>query len=358
MRRLFLILLALSLAGCASQPDDQPFTPVEPGGPRVYSADAASNPVGVIPAATLRDTQRNKDIELSIEYPTRGGPSPLIVWSHGFGGSSRGYVGLSSYWAANGYVVIKPTHADTGRPLTEAADLGASQTPADWRNRVADMRVILDSLDRLEQQYPELQGKIDRERIGVGGHSYGAQTAMLLAGARAGGEAFADPRIDAVIAMSPQGPTPALGLTTESWRDVRGPILYMTGSLDQGADESQGPEWRRQAFELSPAGDKWFVSIEGARHMSFSGRLADLTTEDLRTPPQPIPERDRTTGRTVQRDPRQRSTQPLFLRERGVFGMIRTTSLAFWDAYVRKETSGREYLDRLQGRTDVEAATK
>jgi len=41
------------------------------------------------------------------------------------------------------------------------------QTPTDWRNRVRDITTLIDSLDRVEESYPELKGKIDRAKIGV-----------------------------------------------------------------------------------------------------------------------------------------------------------------------------------------------
>src|SRR5260370_25488784 len=88
-----------------------------------YSADMGPSPVGVIPIATLHDTQRNKDVELSIEYPTRGGPFPIVVFSHGYGSSDHGYEPLISYWTSNGYVCIRPSHADAGQLREPARDL-------------------------------------------------------------------------------------------------------------------------------------------------------------------------------------------------------------------------------------------
>src|SRR5438128_7514601 len=108
-----LSLLFLCAASCASGPNQPATAPVamKVGN---YNAEMGPSPVGVIPAATLHDAQRNKDVEASIEYPTRGGPFPIIVFSHGYGGSDRGYEPLISYWTSNGYVCIRPSHADAG----------------------------------------------------------------------------------------------------------------------------------------------------------------------------------------------------------------------------------------------------
>lgn len=352
MRKLVLPLFLLVLVACAT--DDM--AGEKRDGPRDkprsrYSGEEGESAVGAIPDVVLRDDARNKDVQITVEYPTRGGPSPLIVFSHGFGGSNRGYVGLSSYWASQGYVVIRPRHADSGklRDLESLDDIWESQSPKDWQNRVQDVAFILDSLDRIEERFPELKGKIDRAKIGVGGHSYGAHTAMLIGGAKTypGPVRYADPRVRAIVAMSPQGTAEDRGLTRQSWDEVRIPALYMTGSRDRGVSEAETPEWRRQAFELSPAGDKWFISVEGARHASFSGRLEqrferreemDLPASTL-TPPEGL---DRSGGRQGRFD-------SLATRQREIFRKIKVSSLEFWDAYLKDSAEGREALGKTQG---------
>jgi predicted dienelactone hydrolase len=259
-RAVVVVLFALTFVSCSTAPNQ---LDADQAPPSRYSGQAGESPVGVIPEGTIRDEQRGRDLVFTVEYPTRPGPYPLIIFSHGFGETRQLYVGLSAHWASQGYVVIKPAHADAGR--LQPGDVAAAakdQTPADWRNRVRDVTTIIDSLDKIEETYPELKGKIDRAKIGVGGQSYGAFTALLLGGARTypGGTSYADPRVKAIVAMSPQGPSDTFGLTSESWKEVRVPVLFMTGSMDKGLADSETPEWRRQAFELSPEGDKWVWS--------------------------------------------------------------------------------------------------
>jgi predicted dienelactone hydrolase len=310
----------------------------------------------------VRDAQRNKTLEMSIEYPTRGGPHPVLIFSHGFGATSRAYVNLSPVWTSWGYVVIKPSHADAGRlqNLRNAVESWESQTAEEWRNRARDISLIVDSLQTLEQQYPELQGKLDHAKIGVGGHSYGAFTALLIAGATTstGGAApvsYADSRVKAVVAMSPQGVSASRGLTRESFANIRVPVLFMTGSEDRGREEGEDVAWRRQAFELSPPGDKWFVSIEGAGHFTFAGRIFDPT---MLPPPARGSSRPRSEEEIRrERMERQRSTSPVD-RMHNMTNVVRAATLAFWDAYLKDQTAGREYLERLKERTDVEFAVK
>lgn len=340
-------LLLLVSCGSSSDPDESP-API-PGVTGRYGEETGTSPVGSIPDVVLTDSARNRDLRLTIEYPTRGGAHPVIIFSHGFGGSNRGYVGLSSYWASFGYVVIKPTHADSGRlrDLQAASDIWESQTANDWRERVRDVTFLIDSFDRIETEFPELKGKIDRNRVGVGGHSYGAHTAMLAGGARTfpGNTSYADPRVKAIVAMSPQGPSDTRGFTTESWRELRVPALFMTGSADTGVTESENADWRRQAYELSPAGDKWFVNIDGATHASFSGRMNEPSPEIRRQIDPYGNER-----RVMTRD----RAQGAFLRQRTVFHSIRSLALAFWDTYLRSDqAAGKEFLERADQRDDV-----
>lgn len=375
MKRVMIALtLAGLFAGCAT-PRQQP-TPPGAAATSTAAGDTKSSsgedlPVGAIPNAVLHDAQRNRDLELNIEYPTRGGPYPVIIFSHGYGGSNRAYTAMTEYWTSRGYVCIKPNHADAGAirealapvieerrqerrsrrqqevapqpagpPPPDPESIWKGQTEADYRNRAQDVTLIIDSLSTLEQKYPELKGRMDAARIGVGGHSYGALTTMMAAGLKLTKNGtfirVGDARVKAGVAMSPQGTSADIGTSADSWSDVRIPMLYMTGSRDYGA-EGQDPEWRRQAFQNSPPPEKWLVWIEGATHMSFTGGLGSLTPQEM----------DR--RQSAVRDAQARGMDPRSIavpgRGRG-FGTIRIASLAFWDAYLKDDPKAK---DRLNG---------
>lgn len=372
-RGLVILVVSVLALACASGS-------IEDGAPRSteqtrYSGiEIGPTPVGAIPDVIVRDNDRNKDVQVTIEYPTRGGPHPLIVFSPGFGGSHRGYIGLSSYWAANNYVVIRVNHSDRTAKVENAEDVWANATPADWRNRVRDITFVLDSIESLTQRFPELSGKIDATKIGVAGHSYGAHTAMLVGGVRTfpGGVSYADPRVKAVVALSPQGPSDVRGFTRESWTELRGPALFMTGTLDQGTTELETPEWRGEAFRLSPAGDKWLVTVEGVGHATFSGGLRGMIEtvarerRDENVPRLPEP-RDPdelpipTPGSNRPREPEragsplsQRSrTERLAIRQQELLGIVRGVALSFFDTYLRGEAAGREALEKTGERKGV-----
>lgn len=369
IRRLVIIVIAALAISCASTPTGSD-PPDSNENTRYSGREIGPSPVGSIPDVRLRDNDRNKDIELTIDYPTRGGPHPLILLSPGFGGSHRGYVGLSSYWAANDYVVIRVNHGDRTANVQTAEDIWENATPTEWRNRVRDLTFVMDSLQTLTERFPELAGKIDAAKIGVAGHSYGAHTAMLLGGVRTfpGAVSYADPRVKAVVVMSPQGPSDARGLTRESWNELRVPTLFMTGTADQGVTEAETPEWRAEGFRLAPAGDKWLVSVLGAGHVTFSGGVAGIEqiarerAQDERTGIPMNPDPDRLPGLppsgadVTRRSPQgsgRSPTEVLAVRQRDLFATIRGVALAFFDAYLREDAAGREALEKTGERMNA-----
>jgi predicted dienelactone hydrolase len=169
------------------------------------------------------------------------------------------------HWASHGYVTIQPTHSDS-RSL--AANPRDPVNFRDWQSRPADVSFILDSLAEIEASEPALKGLIDGKRVGVGGHSFGANTAQLVGGARAfpvGGEkSFEEPRVTAVMLLSGQGPGEML--RENSWSSFKRPMLVMSGSADGPTRTGQPAVWRKKPYELSPPGDKYLVWVEGLDH--------------------------------------------------------------------------------------------
>jgi predicted dienelactone hydrolase len=226
----------------------------------------------------LHDTRRNRDVPLKVYYPSSGsGSFPLIIFSHGFGGTKDGYEYLGKGWADAGYVVILPTHIGSDHDAFLQVGGKTARDPGSafdlQRQRAADISFILSWLDLIEQRLAGIRGKIDRERIGVAGHSMGAGTAMLIGGATAsspGGpvESFRDERVKAVVAMSPQGAGEE-GFGEHSWDHVEIPVMTMSGTADGGIN-GEPPSWRVQPFEHMPGGEKYQVTVEGAEHLSFA----------------------------------------------------------------------------------------
>ena len=59
---------------------------------------------------TVHDAARNRDIPLRVYLPTNTAPAPVVLFSHGLGGSRTGSVFLGEHWAARGYVAVFLQH--------------------------------------------------------------------------------------------------------------------------------------------------------------------------------------------------------------------------------------------------------
>ena len=224
------------------------------------------------------------DLPVRVHYPARSdGPLPVIVFSHGLGGSRLGYGFLAQAWAEREYCVVLPSHRENVPPLVAeienptVAELRAMKDaigdPRNWPRRPLDVSRTVDALAGLHEQVGALRGRLDLQRIGIGGHSYGAYTALLCAGARVriDGESrtFAEPRAKAFLALSPPG-NGSRGLSRESWNAVHAPLLCVTGTRDGGV-LGEPPEWREDAFRALPPGDHGLLVLDGADHHTFSG---------------------------------------------------------------------------------------
>ena len=126
---------------------------------------------------------------------------PLIVFSHGFAGHRRQTTHLMSHLASHGYVVISPDHIGNtlldimglagkmqGKGFSNVMDLFQSF----MQNRPQDARVCID-----EMLSKTFDLNIDKEAIGICGHSFGGWTSLATS--------MNDERIKAVIPLAPAG---------------------------------------------------------------------------------------------------------------------------------------------------------
>src|SRR3984885_4652361 len=188
-----------------------------------YSPASGPYKVLTVDNIALHDLARDKYIPIKIYYPDGVGPFPVIIFSHGALASKDNYSAFGQFWASSGYVSIHPSHADS---IVDSHFRGslrdAISDPHAWPNRPEDISFIIDSLTHVEKFAPQLVGKLDLRHIGVGGHSFGAYTAGLIAGTtillprKAEPQSFADKRVSAVVMLSPQGEG-IMGLSAHSW---------------------------------------------------------------------------------------------------------------------------------------------
>jgi predicted dienelactone hydrolase len=307
--------------------------------------------VATIDPVVLDDAARGKQLELKVYHPLDGGPYPLVVFSHGMGGSKDVGAPLMEYWASHGYVVICPTHSDSvklrrseGKSINKYVMLREFGSRDELRvSRVEDDVLILDSLDVIEQRHPELAGLIDHGRIGISGHSAGAMTTQLLMGAKcelpeSGGMAgFHDGRFDCALVLSGQGANRA-GFSEQSWEDVAMPVMVMTGSLDYVGGTRQTPQSRCDPYTFSPPGDKYLVFINNALHSSFTGKAAQLAA-DLAD--------DNRLGLANSIEARFTSEDLDTIQSTdqvAIFDYVKLASLRFWDAHLKGDGDALAWL--------------
>ena len=237
--------------------------------------------------------ERSDDLQVRVSAPVTGDGLPIVVFSHGFGESMASYAPLSDFWAAHGFVVIQPTHLDS-RTLGVAPE--DPRTPRIWRTRVDDLTRILDELDHIEASVPGLARRLDRGRVAAAGHSYGAQTASNLLGARVldadgrAGEDLSDARVTAGLLLSLTGTggedlTPFAAETfsfmNPGFEQLSTPSLAVAGDHDQSFLSTRGPDWFTDGFRLSP-GIRDLLVLFGGEHSlgGVSGYEATATTDE------------------------------------------------------------------------------
>jgi predicted dienelactone hydrolase len=102
------------------------------------------------------------------------GPHPLVVLSHGYGGSWRNLAWLAADLVDAGYVVAAPDH-----PGTTTFDMRKPNAVELWK-RPGDLGRVIDAL----LDNPDLTGGVASDRIAAIGHSLGGWTVVELAGGR------------------------------------------------------------------------------------------------------------------------------------------------------------------------------
>lgn len=285
--------------------------------------DPLALPAGFSPQTTnlaVQDAQRNRDIPIRVYLPAQTRAAPVVLFSHGLGGSREGSVFLGAHWAARGYVAVFLQHpgSDTtvwqGRPLNRRMDaMQQAAGPANFMLRVKDVPAVLDQLERWNTTagHP-LAGRLDLKRVGMSGHSFGAITTQALSGQAFGAASlsFADARIQAAIALSPS--SPRLGSPQQAFGRVKIPWLLMTGTEDISRIGEADLKSRRAVFPALPPGGKYELVLEGAEHSAFADRA--------------LP------GDTLKRNPNHHR-------------VILALSTAFWDACLRQDPDAKAWLD-------------
>ncbi|MDB6067308.1 MAG: dienelactone hydrolase [Pedosphaera sp.] len=279
---------------------------------------------------SFHDAARDRDIPLRIYLPAGAAPEPVVLFSHGLGGSRAGSAFMGEQWAARGYVAVFVRHpgsddsvwkntAGTGRmqALKKAASLD------NFMLRVQDIPAVFNQLEIWNaEKGNRLAGRLDMKKVGMSGHSFGAVTTEAVSGQStpAGGQKYTDPRIKAAIAFSPS--KPKMGSADAAFGSVKIPWMLMTGTKDVAPIGDQDVASRLAVYPALKGAAKYEVVLFNAEHSVFTDRA--------------LP------GDQEQRNPNHHR-------------VILALSTAFWDAYLRGDAAALEWLNGSGPRSIMEA---
>ncbi len=291
----------------------------------VASTAAAYDPLAVTGAKpktldlTVKDAKRGRDIPIVVYLPASKGAAPVVLFSHGLGGTPAGYAYLGEHWAKRGYVAVFLQHpgSDDGvwkdRPAGQRmAAMRAAASLGNFLLRVGDVPAVLDQLARwdADKSHP-LAGRLDLTRVGMAGHSFGAVTTQAVSGQSPRvGKGFTDPRVKAAVVMSPS--VPQRGDAKAAFGKVGIPWLLLTGTEDTAAIGEANVANRLKVFTALLPGGKYQLVLDKGEHSAFTGH--DLP------------------GDKKKRDPNHHKA-------------ILAVTTAFWDATLKGDAAAKAWLD-------------
>ncbi len=223
----------------------------------MYPSDSPAQPVRLGP---YRE-------ELSADAPLAAGVFPLVVISHGNGGTSLLHRNTAAYLAQNGFVVAMPEHPGNNR-----SDNTLANTVANLEYRPRHLSLII---DWAYGQSPFAHA-LKPEAVAIVGHSLGGYTALAVAGGVP--TAFApgnddrasrriavtpDERVKALVLLAPATPWFTAG---DALNGVRIPILMFTAQRDEHT-----PAWHAEIVERGVSAESIVEhrTIANAGHFSF-----------------------------------------------------------------------------------------
>ena len=306
----------------------------------VFAYDPLKLPEAALTAPldfAVQDAKRDRALLIRVFLPATVKPAPVVLFSHGLGGSCQNNPYLGKHWSARGYVVVFVQHPGSDESVWKGQ--GPARIPAAMKQaaslenfllRVADIPAVLDQLtswNALEGH--ALRGRLDLTHVGMSGHSFGAVTTQAVSGQSlpVGGARFTDPRIKAAVMMSPS--VPAAGSAERAFGSVTLPWLLMTGTKDVARIGSMtiggDLDSRLGVYPALPPGDKYELVLHEAEHGAFGERA--------------LP------GEGRQQNPN---------HHRAILAL----STAFWDAFLKGDAEAKAWLNGETARSVLEKDDK
>lgn len=272
---------------------------------------------------------QSRKVPVKIYLPSANSKVPVVLFSHGLGGSREGFGHGGQHWAMRGYIAVFIQHPGSDESVWRERALGermdALRDAASLQNlvaRIGDVKAVIDFLESIDldtsktltqaPQAKQLTGRMDLQHIGMSGHSFGAITTQMVAGQSSivPTQQTVDSRIKAAVVLSPSAPK--RGQAERYFGKVEIPWLLMTGTKDNSPIGDQTAESRLAVFPALPAGSKYQAVFDGGTH-AFLGERANLLSEN------------------AQQTNHANATIAL--------------STAFWDAFLRGDESAKTWLN-------------
>lgn len=295
----------------------------------------AQTPAAAVADEVWTDATRKREVPVKIRWPdasVHAGTRPVVIFSHGLGGTTDGGAVWGEAWAAAGLVVLHIQHAGSDLPAVRGAAssftdqralrslAGAEQLIA----RLRDVGFVLDELARRQASGARRWGGVRPVQVGMSGHSFGAHTTLGMAGQiYPGFDGVTEPRLASFIALSPT--VPMLGDAVGAFARLTRPVLSVTGTRDADVvGTGTTPERRMAVYSALPAGHKAHLVLADADHMTFAGQ----------------------TGRAVEIIPRVAVTRDLQAAQHAMVARITTD---WWLATLAGDVAARERLQQPAG---------
>lgn len=245
----------------------------------------------------IADPSRGRSIPVRVRMPETGpAKAPVILFSHGLGGSVEAGTLLAQQWARAGFLVVHFQHPGSDHSVWKGQQGGFGKLKAaaggqQLQDRVLDMGRVAEAVAGGAKVGACNLGQGDATRMGAAGHSFGAHTVLALAGQTFGprGAAGRNPRFRAVAALSPMSPGNDAANAPAAFGDIRIPVLAATGSADGSPlarDRSleEVVAARAAVFPALPASRTgnghvglW---LQGATHSDFGGNARGRRQSD------------------------------------------------------------------------------
>ncbi len=284
---------------------------------------------------TWVDAARKREVPVKVRWPDGAlytGPRPVLLFSHGLGGSREGGNIWGEAWASAGFVVLHLQHAGSDFPAVRAvassfadkSGLRRAAGPDQLLARLRDVGFALDEIARRHASGQDRWGSVRPTQVGMSGHSFGAHTTLGMAGQRYPGfDGVSEPRLASFIAFSPSAP--AIGDARHAFEPITRPLLSITGTRDQDVMANGAtPERRRAVYRALPAGGKAHLVLQDADHMTFAGQ----------------------TGRAVEIVPREQITRDL---QSAHHASVVSTTADWWRVTLLDDAAARARLVAPQG---------